>query len=189
MVQRVMGEARQEEPLIPADAEDYEPAGQPFQKGMKPVKDVVMEPNDPYAGKEKLATPSAALVAPDVTPDAEVPLDPSKVPGMAGNRFRMSDVEREGAEPAAPEYTQVPNRAMDALLGRPKPPTETAQPDAVVTAESAYAMLGVQSPNAQHLAETAPAGQVLLKEGQAMPDHVASDGRQVLSAFRRFVRC
>lgn len=182
---RVMGEAvNADEPIIPKDAEEFEGGGQPYEQGLKPVKDVVMEPNDPYAGKEKMMTPSAALVAPDVTPDADKPIDPSAVPGVgSGARFRAGDADRE---PQAPSSGQaLPHRAMDVLLARPTPPSQEAQPDAVVTAESAYRMMGVQSPDEQ-FRDASASGQALLNENAPMPTHVHSDGRQVLSVFRRF---
>jgi hypothetical protein len=187
---RVMGEAQApEDSLIPDDAEEIESAGQPFQKQQKPVRDVVMEPNDPYADKEKLMTPAAALVAPDVTPQANQPLDPSLVPGAGqGSSFRTADVESEPQ--ATGSSGPLPKRAMDVLLGRPLGPSQQAEPDAVVTAESAYRMLGVQSPAQLAALEAsggAPTGKAVLKEGEQMPDHKYSDGTQVLSAFRRFV--
>lgn len=190
-VRRVVGEAQTpDEGLIPDDAEEFEGGGQPFERSSKPVKDVVMEPRDPYADKEKLMTPSAALVAPDVTPQATQPLDPSAVPGGGqGERFRTSDAEREPSGGTAPNQP-LPKRAMDVLLGRPVGPSQEASPDAVVTAESAYRMMGVQSPNEQFQAEESGGGltgQAVLKEGQAMPDHQHSDGRTVLNVFRRFV--
>lgn len=191
-VRRVVGEAQgPDDGLIPDDAEEFEGGGQSFERSSKPVKDVVMEPRDPYADKEKLMAPSAALVAPDVTPQATQPLDPSAVPGGGpGERFRTSDAERDAGTSAAPNQP-LPKRAMDVLLGRPAGPSQEASPDAVVTAESAYRMLGVQSPNEQFQSEDGGSagltGQAVLKEGQAMPDHRYSDGKTVLNVFRRFV--
>jgi hypothetical protein len=183
----VVGESKApEDALIPDNAEDYEGGGQPYEKQQKPVKDVVMEPRDPYADKEKLMTPSAALVAPDVTPEAEQPIDPAKVPNTGGGvRFRASDAEREPAAPNQP----LAKRAMDTLLGRPSGPSQQAEPDAVVTAESAYGLLGIKSPDQLHLEERSGAvsGEAALRQGTPMPEHKNGDGQAVLSAFRRFV--
>lgn len=186
-VARVVGEAQApDSALIPDDAEEFEGGGQPYEKKQKPVKDVVMEPRDPYAEKEKLMTPSAALVAPDVTPEADQPIDPAAVPNSGnGARFRASDADREASVPNQPLH----KRAMDTLLGRPAGPSQQAEPDAVVTAESAYAMMGIKSPDQLHLEESSGlvSGEAALRQGTPMPEHKSGDGRAVLSAFRRFV--
>ena len=82
------------------------------------------------AGKEALISPTASLVAPDVTPQALYPIDPSKVPGAD-----------QGAAPSAvpPPARPVPPGAnppsqepvVDLLLGKPAPkPGIPAQPNA-----------------------------------------------------------
>lgn len=180
-VRRVVGEAAEEDALIPADAEKLNGVSDPIRKGIKPVKDVVMEPRDPYGEKERLMTPSSALVAPDCTPDATKPLPPSGAGNPAG-RFRTRDAE-------ADQEGGARGGAIDAVLDRVKTPLPR-DPDAVVTAESAYNLLRVPSPSAQHASETVAtsgvSGQTILAEGQSMPAHVHSDGRAIFSAFRRF---
>lgn len=179
-VGKVMGESEKDS-LVPRDAEELEMAGHPFKKDMKPVRDVVLEPRDPYADKEKMLTPSAALVAPDVTPDAMTPLDPI---APSGARFRASDIAEEPNHHAQPE---VPAEAMDAVLGRRTPSRENPPVDRVVSADEAYRMLNVPSPTAQALMESSPGGDALLNQGNPMPDHRHSDGKQILEAFRKFV--
>jgi len=190
-VRRVVGEAvdqpKETKPIIPPDAPEIDTVGEPIKKGMRPVRDVVMEPNDPYADKEKMMTPTAALVAPDVTPEADKPIDPSAVPGASRQTFRAKDAE---AEPAAETQPHSSVDTMDILLGRQRgAPSRQQEPDQVVTAESAYSQLGIQSPAAMNVTESsAGMGQVLLKEGQDMPEHVPGDGRKIMENFRRFVR-
>lgn len=187
VMQRVMGESAQgtNDPIIPKDADEIEVTGQPIKKGIKPVKDTVLEPRDPYGEKEKMMTPQAALVAPDVTPDADQPLDPATVPGTRSTSFRTTDAENE-PDREQPDSGTVSKKAMDALLGRSKPPTPM-EPDAVETTEAAaYGMLGVKSPAAQHLDESAPSGEAVLKEGAPMPEHVHTNGQSVYRTFRKF---
>lgn len=184
-LQRVLGEAADsdENPsksLIPKDAEEIDGMGNGLPKPMKPVKAVVMEPNDPAGQPEERLTPMDALVAPDATPDAFEPIDPARVPGAKGSKFSTRDArEAAGQQPAAP-----PTRAA-------LPPTRAAAPAQApreeITTERAYQLLNVASPSLQHLSETAPSGQALLRQGEAMPEHKPADIKPVLDAMRRFL--
>lgn len=122
--------------------------------GMNPIKDIVAEPTDPYSNGEKVYSPASALVAPDVTPNATKPLDPSQMPGVRYGTFNSAQA---GSQPQptptphiAPTTPAGPN-AMEILLGRARGSAATTSPATVeqtdnipVTAESAAAMMGVQ---------------------------------------------
>lgn len=179
-VRRALGEnTKVDQSLIPDDAESVEGRGSGLPKPLKPVKDVVMEPSDPAAEPEELLSPVDALVAPDATPDAFEPLDPARVPQASDSKaFTVRDLGKPAGRPG-------PGTAPPAGL----PPTQHRQPEQQpeITTEQAYRMLHVQPPAAQHLQETAPSGQALLKQGEAMPEHKTGDIRSVMSAFRSLV--
>lgn len=185
-LRRALGEnADPKASLIPSDAEGVNSVGEPFERKLKPVKNVVLEPRDPYAEKEKLMTPAAALVAPDVTPEATTPLEP--LPTAGSRSFRTSDAEHEEPALANPP---VNKSALGALLGRPSP-SQQLEPDAVMSEDRAYALLGVPSPQQMALQEQVQAGAGVpadpLQQGQPMPEHRASDGRAVYDTFRRLM--
>ena len=169
--------------LIPKDAEDLDDTGDGGSKKLNKLKSVVMEPSDPYGEKEERMTPTAALVAPDATPNAFEPIDPSKVPGAKQGKFTLGDLNR-GQKQAAPAGSKPP-----ALAGQTMPvPREIDKPERVVTADEAYAMLRVPSPGQQYVQEDmpTPSGDALLKQGQPIPEHKHASIETVMSAFRRF---
>jgi hypothetical protein len=108
--------------------------------------------------------PSVALVAPDVTPDALEPIDPSEVP-------LPPEAARDAQVPShpAPAPTDGVN-PMDVLLGRtsPKsgPPVNPAA--GVAAAESMFQM-----------ASSA------LTPGEGMPSHQAGDAKKIIESYRR----
>lgn len=63
------------------------------------------------SAREELISPSAALVAPDTTPDALVPLDPSQVPPM----------KTGAAPPVSASPVPEPPGVLDVVLGREEP--------------------------------------------------------------------
>jgi len=144
-----------EDDTFPANAQEIEnTGGTPRSMArMNPIKEIVAEPTDPYSNGEKVYSPATALVAPDVTPNATKPLDPSRMPGVNFQTFKGA----QAAPPAAPSPVPgaAPNgtpqiNAMDILLGRSRGSAATTSPstlertdDLPVTAESAAAMMGV----------------------------------------------
>lgn len=192
-VRRVIGEAREEE-LIPDDAQDISSEEMVVGKPIKPVKDVVQEPSYPVADKEKYLTPYSALTAPDVTPQALQPIDPSTIPGgSVPETFRAGDIV---AEPESQASSDVAASAMNVLLGKSRAPapaptsSEFKEAGNVVTAEQAESMLGINSSLQEGQAKSAAVSALVpaTDGGSAMPPPApASDGKQVCSVFRRFV--
>lgn len=192
-VRRMVGEGTEKPPVIPDDAEPMDTVDTMLGKPLRPVKEIVQEPSHP-ADKEKFQTPYAALTAPDVTPQATQPIDPSSVPGATGpEKFTASDLER------APDGEEMPSgasaeTAMNVLLGRgraskaPTQPGEFEQAGAITTEEAAAAALGIVTPLQE--AAAVRAANVLVSAidgGGGMPSPApASDGKAVCDAFRRF---
>lgn len=202
-VRAVLGEAEDTEPVIPEDAEELEGAAiDPSGLNLKDAEEIepkkkVEQPKD---DTERLLTPRAALVAPDVTPESMTEIDPSLVPGRSStSSFRASDVESEAAPgvrgPASSGASHQSEIAMNILMGRQKP-SQGTQPVGHNTrpAETAYesAPVAPPMPYVEPISESAAnamfsAGQAdVLKQNQPMPDHQAGDGRAIYSAFRRF---
>jgi hypothetical protein len=191
-LKRVVGEAK--EGIIPDNAEEINDMGlSVLPKTMKPIKDVVQEPSHPSGDREKLMTPYAALTAPDATPGAMTPLDPSKVPGSTTQTFTAAELEKaEPEQEVTPEEIEGPGvdkatRAMDVILGRTragKPATDLAGAEragAITSEAAAYAALRVAPPG---MAETVGAAMV---PGTPMPEPTAGDGKMICEAFRRFM--
>ena len=169
----------EDEAIIPGDAEPIDTVTGP--SGIKMDKEKMdrdREPDEPDSpvtpaeDAEELMTPRDALVAPDVTPDAFEPIDPSEVP-------------RPKAQ-ARPGPKTVPGQEidpMDVLLGRrtptgtPPPPRE--EDNAPVTAESAQstvnAVLGVGI-----------SGEAALRRGQPMPDPEPAQPTKIMEAFYKY---
>jgi len=194
-VSRMVGEAkREEDEIIPADAQPVDKHEMTVGKPLREPKEIVQEPSHPTASKEKYQTPYAALTAPDVTPQATQPIDPSQVPGAGGpEKFTASDLER-----ARPDTglggEDVAVKAMDVLLGRnraAKPatqPGEFAQAGAITTEEQAAAALGIQTPLQEEAQSKAASVLVVATQGGAgmPPPAPVGDGSAIYSAFRRF---
>lgn len=182
------------EGVIPDEAEAVDPSEMTVGKPLRAPKEVVQEPSHPTGDKEKYQTPYAALTAPDVTPQATQPIDPSQIPGAAGpQRFRVADLERAGS--AQPQPTgDMAARAMDVLLGHNRAskaatqPGEFEQAGAVTTEEQAAAMLNIQTPLQEDAAAKAASVLVAASAGgsEMPPPKPVSDGAPIYSAFRRF---
>jgi hypothetical protein len=143
-----------EKSIIPDNAEEFETEEVDIQ-----TPDLEDKPDDKPVSinGEELLHPSLALVAPDLTPDFDQPLDPAQVPAPA-NRVK---------DPVLRLFTQNSQPAS-------QPPGQPAP--AVPTAESAISMLpGI----AQEGAVTGlPSGE--------MPPPVPGDAKKLMEAFRRF---
>lgn len=195
----VLGEG--DEAVIPDEAEEMDDSGlSVLPKQLKPIKDIVQEPSHPSGEREKLITPYAALTAPDATPEAMTPLDPSKVPGSTAQTFTAAELETaDGA--SAPEGTPVAPeegpgvdkamRAMDVLLGRIRtgaPASDRDQAEkmgAITTEAQAYAALKVESP-AELTGNAVAAAQAALVPRAGMPEPVAANLQAICEAFRKF---
>jgi hypothetical protein len=80
--------------VIPDDAEKINSGDQTAQAlNLKKTKENPPDPDQPKGSEEKLLTPRAALVAPDVTPQSMTEIDPSEVPGQ-GNAASASKHRR-----------------------------------------------------------------------------------------------
>lgn len=198
-VKRVIGES---DSVIPDNAEEIDDAGiSVLPKKMRAIKDVVQEPSHPHTDREKLITPYAALTAPDATPDALTPIDPSKVPGKTATAFTAADLEK--AEPAEEPVGEEPNpsdinepgvdkatRTMDILLGRTraakpaKNGAEATQAGAITTEAAAYAALNIKAPLSESAGAAIGAAMV---PGTPMPEPTRTDAKVVCDAFRKFM--
>lgn len=194
-VQRMVGEARREEKIIPDDAQPIDSTEMTVGKPLREPKEIVQEPSHPPGEKEKFQTPYAALTAPDVTPQSTQPIDPSEVPGnTTPERFTASELERAQPEPSGLGGEDTAVKAMDVLLGRTraaKPPTqpgEFEQAGAIKTEEEAAAALGIKTPLQEEAAAKAASVLVAAAAGGAgmPPPPPSSDGAAVYSAFRKF---
>jgi hypothetical protein len=125
---------------------------------------------------EELIPPTAALVAPDVTPDVLKAIDPSQVPAPPA-----APMPPGGAPTGAPAQ---PQHALDTILGRQNTAPQPGPPiHAPVTAESFAHMINpieVKSKVAEALIPST-------EGGSEMPNHKEGDGKAIYSAFRRFV--
>lgn len=187
-----------EESAIPDDAEPLEGITGPARQfpGMHDVEAVEPKVTDPYGSKEELMPPNVALVAPDVTPQATEPLDPSLIPGAEAEIFRARDVEQVETPPPKDVGRSANVNAMDVLLGRTAkgaqtlvPPSGSARPPMPAeapTTEAAYRMVGA-TPPAQQLDEDIPGatGGAAVYAPMAEPaPH--TDSKVVMEAFRSF---
>lgn len=202
-VRRLVGEASEDsedsseemerkEDVIPDDAEDVDPTEMTVGKPLRQPKEIVQEPSHPPADKEKYQTPYAALTAPDVTPQATEPIDPSQIPGTANpERFRAADLEKAGPIEASGE-PDMAGRAMSVLLGRNRTSKPATQPGefeqaGAISTEEAARMVGVH-PITEEAKTKAASMLVAAKDGgNGMPaPPPQGDGSAIYSAFRRF---
>lgn len=173
--------------VIPKDAEEMEDGRHdPSGLNLKEPQFKKKAPDSPQDEREQLLSPKAALVAPDVTPDSMVEIDPSDVPGPEGETFRAVDTAPPQPPSAAPEPPGAGadrfTNTMDMLLGRTRstaPAQSGGQPPP--TMESAPSI----SPEAAAAMFTSQVGDPL-RQGQPMPDPKVGDGKAVLESFRRF---
>ena len=173
--------------LFPSDAEKvavYGAESDPVGAGSKVSVDTE---NDQAAPRgEPLLSPLVALVAPDATPDAYVPLDPILVPeaekGLPPAQAVAPVTSPAAASPALNTVLAKPPAPMPSPV-QPQPfPTQPQAPSAseppVMSAESLNRLL----PGAADSALFQP------QPGTQMPDHKPGSGRQVMEALRRFTR-
>jgi len=174
-------EVEDDETIIPDDAEELQ--NMPGVSGIRLDKDAEeqdQEPPEPDTptrvdyGTEPLLSPKDALVAPDVTPHALEPIDPSEVPAAKG----------QPEQHAPPRFVQPERQTinpMDVLLGRRTSPSSAPapQPDNVVTAESAQAAVNaVLNPGG--------GGEALLNARTPMPDPKPGDATKIMEAFSKY---
>jgi hypothetical protein len=188
--------------VIPANAEELEDGrSDPSGLRLKKPEFKKSNPDSPKDERETLMSPKAALVAPDVTPDSMIEIDPSEVPGGQGETFKAPDVSIDppaaGPVPAdigapAPEPGQDRfTTAMDTLLGKSRKPAEpTAGTAAPPPPQPAMESKATISPEAAAAMFAAPiegvSGDTLLRQNQPMPDPKVGDGK-VFESFRKFV--
>lgn len=146
---------------------------------------------NPYSGDEPLILPTASLVAPDVTPEAIHPLDPTQVPGAdRGSKPTSTPAPAPAAVHTQSQPGAAASPALDILMGRQtgnhEPAAATTPP---ITAESALSHLpGIPTAASVASATAGVTGDALLSASQPMPEHKANDGgRTILEAFSRFV--
>lgn len=174
--------------VIPKDAEDLDDntVGRRGSftaqlKDVEPDDEEASEPQTADADREGLISPLSALTAPDATPNAYKPLSPAQIPGAeAVARFTSQDALKARETPPSAGVDRTLH-TLDTLLGRRREPamsgrTNEFPPDSanVMTAEAAEALFNPKS------------SADLLQEGMPMPEPTQSDGKQVLSAFRKF---
>ena len=181
-----LGEAEHEEDedsIIPDDAEPIDNvAGISGIKLDKEKFDQDREPDEPShpvtpdEDAELLMTPKDALVAPDVTPQAFEPIDPSEVPAP-------KETAQAKVEPVAvPKREQPQVNPMDVLLGRVSPGARPAQglpEEPIVTAEAAQATVNT-------VLGASGGGEGLLKRGQPMPDPEPGKAGKIMEAFSKY---
>lgn len=192
VVDGIMGRLKEDRDgaVIPSDAEevksfDMNDHGLDLKNPEIPGQKI----KNPYSGEEPLILPTASLVAPDVTPEAIHPLDPSQIPGAdKGSKPASTPAPAPASAGSAPGAPATASPALDILMGRSPGSQEPSAPTTPpISAESALSHLpGIPAPSA--VATSGATGTALLSTGQPMPDHVANDGgRTILEAFSKFV--
>lgn len=202
-LKQVLGEAEPDEGLIPDDAEDLYRSSEVVGKPLKKIASVVKEPSEPQGDKERYMTPMAALTAPDCTPEALQPLDPSAVPSASKTspskgpeRFTAKDLEQAEQLPSADLGAQDPAvKTMDLLLGRKRfAPSSPIAPGTQPSMESlegqAKAMVENMSLGGNALVEGSAKAYATaaLTAGQGMPDPTPPAGvEKASSMYRQFI--
>ena len=180
-----LGEADDEDSIIPDDAEEIQNIAGPSgirvdDKAVKKDQEAP-EPDHPSeipgSGEDSLLSPRDALVAPDVTPQAMEPIDASEVPHAKG--------QPQPPEGQVPRFTRAPQNdvnPMDVLLGRTstRPARPEPEPEHVVTAESAQATVNTI------LNVGGVSGEALLRNSAPMPDPQPGDASKIMEAFARY---
>ena len=184
---KVIGEDGNDEPIIPKDAREIElevEVGSPNQSTQDNSSD-----NDPG----DLINPSSALVAPDVTPDAMKPIDPSMVPPPKQDPAISVVLGQQPQTPASATPVPAPQPSAPApAVITPQNPVESINWRSMVgksVSESAPASLpGI--PTIASLGESQsaiPTGDAALNANAPMPAPVQAQPGKVIDAFRRFV--
>lgn len=176
--------------IFPDEKEEGEPVTANEIDKEPVMREEADEPANPYEqADEHGLPPSVALVAPDVTPKALIPLDASKIPNFKETKFTTTQ-----ADMAAPAPEPQGGSAVDTILGRPEeveaPDLGPAAPRTVST-EEAKAMMGVRPPSLHEDAESGSGGGDglgYLKPGSEMPVHQDGDVKKIMNTFRRFNR-
>lgn len=186
VVASIMGVSESDdEGIIPDDAQEVDTlTGGEHIPGIrndplpKPESPAEPERSASNSGGEELIEPTAALVAPDITPNVMRPIDPSQVPAPAHRPAPPPSVaaaQQMGAQDA--------RGALGTILGRQN---IQPQPDEAATAAMAESMVAQMTHPLvaqQKVAEAMTPAQ----EGGAMPVHQEGDGHTVYNAFRRFM--
>jgi len=195
MASRLIGEDSRDGFVIPDDAKEVDSL-EVTGDGLTNIKTPALpgeKPKNPYSGDEPLILPAASLVAPDVTPEALYPLDPSQLPGADAGKAPESAPAAHAATPppvagAAPESplptgTQTTSAALGVVLGK----GPEMAPESLL-----YRLPGIPAPGQVAAMETTvPTGEATLGKGQPMPEHKASSDitspTNAMSAFSKFV--
>lgn len=166
-----------EEAIIPNNAKRVDAFSAAQIPGVADVPTISSEsPSEPAitgTHDEELMPPTAALVAPDVTPKVFQLIDPSQVPAPP----QPSNVPPPPA--SAGPATSPENGALDTILGRNQNPT----PVPSVTAESFMQTIDSSTVKSKVAEKLIPAKD----GGSSMPVHQEGDGRAIYSTFRRLV--
>lgn len=163
----------EEEGIIPNDAKRLDPFSTDHIPGMKEVPNLnSASPSEPSLsmGDEELIPPSAALVAPDITPKVFQLIDPSQVPAPP---------QPTSLPPGAPSVSAAPpgeQGALDTILGR-----DTGTPP--IAAESFMQAISPGEIKAKVAEKLVPA----LDGGGNMPEHKEGDGKTIFRTFRSLV--
>lgn len=172
-----------EESIIPDNAKRIDTFSTEQIPGLKSTPDINNDsPSEPSLANshgEELIPPTAALVAPDVTPKVFQLIDPSQVPAPP---------KPTNVPPGAPSVTPAPpaaGGALDTILGRtPTPPPGGIPPmQPPVTAESFMQTISPMEIKSKAAASLVPAS----AGGSSMPEHREGDGRTIFNAVRHLV--
>ena len=178
VVANIVGMAESdEEGIIPHDAKPVDPYSSENIPGMSSAPNLgtesPAEPSTSNAHGEELIPPTAALVAPDVTPKVFELVDPSQVPAPP-----TPTTPPPGAPTVTPGSPPATG-ALDTILGRqnPAPGAGAPAPVAVESFVQAINPYNIKSKVAEKLVP-ASAG------GSSMPLHQEGDGRTVFNVTR-----
>ncbi len=173
----------EEEGIIPQDAKPFDTFSTQQIPGMQePPKLDNAKPSEPSVTNihgEELIPPTAALVAPDVTPNVLQLVDPSQVPAPPVSAPPPGPAPAVGSAPPQPTSAPGAEGALDTILGRQNPAPQPAP----VSVESFQQTITDPVVRKQKIAEAL----VPAKDGgRDMPKHVEGDGKAILNAFRQF---
>lgn len=172
------------ETIFPKDAKEIDAEDAmsgPSLHGVRTVEEPAETGPDSQSDDAELLTPESALVAPDVTPMAYMPINPTKVPGVQAPSFTTGEANKEPA----------PGSAMDALLGQSDRPlnarTSSLVPPPQGAQRDAYDTLNISSPATMEAqAQAAVKAHAAMQPGGGMPEHRTGTGAPVMESFRRF---
>jgi hypothetical protein len=171
-----------EESIIPDNAKRVDPFSTDQSPGLKSTPDINNDsPSEPSLANshgEELIPPTAALVAPDVTPKVFQLVDPSQVPAPP---------KPTNVAPGAPTATPAaaPGGALDTILGRTPTPPQGGMPpmQPPITAESFMHTISPMEIKAKAAESLIPAS----AGGSSMPEHKEGDGKTIFNAVRHLV--